>query len=776
MASQVTPISTARSGSHDPNTTFVRTVAEAVRQSKNAVLNDPAVIAGATTFTHTGVGAVTRLIVDRLNDTIDAADFGVVGDSFTDDTIAAQKALTAGAVQNKIVNFNGLTVRITAGLTCSGPGLCFDTVSHGVSAGPGFYMSGTGYVGITFTGAPQCVAFCLYGNGQAVTGGVLFTNPQRARVQHVRVYNLNGYGCQINQMYDCLFETISVELCGNTTAGQNGYAFSIGPGADTSNMSHILRLQVEQANAQAIYVDPSTLSCVIDDIHSERATVNASYVTWSLGGECFYLGGRFNASGTSANATLHLNGLNATYANFRVEGNIPVEWISTGATMTLLTPNIAGTLKNVPNQTGTLEIVAGTVTTLTADPYGLRAYGTVITSLDVEVGPNPPDATLARFENCDIAMLAAPTSALSAATFVNCKIGEGHNLLKGLTVLIGCVVTFASKCTVAGPLYARGTQFVGDMDCNGYSLFDNGCFCTGAVTNPGPPAQATFPGKRGMHSANLLPGAASDDGWLCTLGGGPGTWVAIGSTLAHTLTIGTHLTGGSFNGSADVTIATDAVSTNTASTIVARDGSGNFSAGTITAALTGNASTATTAGTVTAAAQPAITSVGTLTALTVSPGASALQAVTATTITASGLISTTGAAVHISDSSTRPLDVVTSATTSQVVIDTTAGNATDVSLVSFKRNGVSKWAAGNNVATGSDAFDIQSSGVGVGLSINKTTLAATFGATAATADPGLGVGAWKLGKYITGAISVPLLTNYIQVMIDGVAYKVPVGT
>src|SRR5882724_5287597 len=35
------------------------------------------------------------------------------------------------------------------------------------------------------------------------------------------------------------------------------------------------------------------------------------------------------------------------------------------------------------------------------------------------------------------------------------------------------------------------------------------------------------------------------------------------------------------------------VSTNTANTIVARDGSGNFSAGTITATVTGNASTAT---------------------------------------------------------------------------------------------------------------------------------------------------------------------------------------
>lgn len=47
--------------------------------------------------------------------------------------------------------------------------------------------------------------------------------------------------------------------------------------------------------------------------------------------------------------------------------------------------------------------------------------------------------------------------------------------------------------------------------------------------------------------------------------------------------------------------ATTATSANTASTIVARDGSGNFSAGTITAALSGNATTATTASTATTA-------------------------------------------------------------------------------------------------------------------------------------------------------------------------------
>ena len=73
----------------------------------------------------------------------------------------------------------------------------------------------------------------------------------------------------------------------------------------------------------------------------------------------------------------------------------------------------------------------------------------------------------------------------------------------------------------------------------------------------------------------------------------------------QTITAGEYATGGgSFTanqtGNTSVTIGVDATSANTASKVVARDASGNFSAGTITANLTGNvtgnASTATSAG------------------------------------------------------------------------------------------------------------------------------------------------------------------------------------
>jgi hypothetical protein len=71
--------------------------------------------------------------------------------------------------------------------------------------------------------------------------------------------------------------------------------------------------------------------------------------------------------------------------------------------------------------------------------------------------------------------------------------------------------------------------------------------------------------------------------------------VSLGSNL-FSLTAGSFLTwsvGTTYNGSAASTLAVNATNANTGSTVVARDASGNFSAGTITASLSGLASAAT---------------------------------------------------------------------------------------------------------------------------------------------------------------------------------------
>ena len=67
------------------------------------------------------------------------------------------------------------------------------------------------------------------------------------------------------------------------------------------------------------------------------------------------------------------------------------------------------------------------------------------------------------------------------------------------------------------------------------------------------------------------------------------TFSGTATQVSQNLTRGTYLTGNNYNGSVASTWAVDADSANTASKVVVRDASGNFSAGTITASLTGTA-------------------------------------------------------------------------------------------------------------------------------------------------------------------------------------------
>jgi hypothetical protein len=117
--------------------------------------------------------------------------------------------------------------------------------------------------------------------------------------------------------------------------------------------------------------------------------------------------------------------------------------------------------------------------------------------------------------------------------------------------------------------------------------------------------QIPFQSGSGATSFAVAPSASNQvlnwNGSAFTWSAGTISGVALGSNL-NTLTLGTYLTGTSYNGSTAVTAAVDATTTNTAGKVVARDGSGNFSAGTITAALSGNATTATSATSATTAA------------------------------------------------------------------------------------------------------------------------------------------------------------------------------
>jgi hypothetical protein len=101
----------------------------------------------------------------------------------------------------------------------------------------------------------------------------------------------------------------------------------------------------------------------------------------------------------------------------------------------------------------------------------------------------------------------------------------------------------------------------------------------------------------------LLPAQTSQSGKYLTTDGTNPSWANVPSPNNGTLTMnvsGTGLSGSATftadqAGASTFTVTSNATSANTAGAIVARDGSGNFSAGTITAALSGNATTATSA-------------------------------------------------------------------------------------------------------------------------------------------------------------------------------------
>jgi hypothetical protein len=105
-----------------------------------------------------------------------------------------------------------------------------------------------------------------------------------------------------------------------------------------------------------------------------------------------------------------------------------------------------------------------------------------------------------------------------------------------------------------------------------------------------------------MAADQLLPTQTGNNGKYLTTNGTATSWAVLTAPNNGTLTLtvaGTGLSGGTTftadqASNATFTVTSDATSSNTVGTVVARDGSGNFSAGTITAALSGNATTATT--------------------------------------------------------------------------------------------------------------------------------------------------------------------------------------
>lgn len=420
-----------------------------------------------------------------------------------------------------------------------------ESVGYDHTSNGGILVTGTGYTAVTIVGSPARCDLLVAGTGNTANG-VLFQNPAAARVGKVRVMQLDGFGVKINKIWDSTIEHVMVELCGNASE----YAFSMNDDGDTCNTTHVLCLQVEQSNQKAIHISANTLSCVIDNIHSERQTPAAGVTTWALGGNrCLYNALRLSSNEPSANATAVFFGAQTQFNVPLVEGSIVtrLEGVN-GNSLTLVSPELQGSTQNVASQTGTINILGGAISSLACDPNGFKVRGTKISTL--AIGWAGSDPNIGRWEDCVIAALAS-TSTSSAATFTNCTIGTHNNLLQGVTVLRGCTVNNGGSATLTvgyrtlysfgstinapvnidnGVIYGYDTVFSGNLSQSAgaiTSLFNEGCYCTGTVSGLG--ALTGGSNSKGMYTKNMAPAVGSPKGWLCTAAGTPGTWASMGN-------------------------------------------------------------------------------------------------------------------------------------------------------------------------------------------------------------------------------------------------------
>jgi hypothetical protein len=149
--------------------------------------------------------------------------------------------------------------------------------------------------------------------------------------------------------------------------------------------------------------------------------------------------------------------------------------------------------------------------------------------------------------------------------------------------------------TVADPAtFTVGTDAINIVQFSGAGTFTAGTGLTLTGTQFALANTAVAAGSYG--SSTQIPQLVIDAQGRVTSASNNSITVGAGDLTVNTS--GTGLSGsGTFNANSasnqTITITSNATSANTGSTIVARDASGNFTAGTITAQLTGNASTAT---------------------------------------------------------------------------------------------------------------------------------------------------------------------------------------
>ncbi|MDW6005128.1 hypothetical protein [Vibrio mangrovi] len=390
--------------------------------------------------------------------------FGAISNNYTVDNTPCIKKCADFAGNQRVIKAKRGVFQIESPLNLYVGGFEFEFIDDG-SGDSHLYCPTKGIDCLTITGAPSKLKLALHGEGQPANGVVLQSISHGKDID-IRVNNFAGAGCKINRMWDSLVNTISVEQCGSS----DEYAFSINNDGDTSNTSTFNRIQVENS-INPIFIDPETLSCTFNTIHSEGGIADTKVYTWVLGGSgCVYNAIRLSTSGV---ASVTISGSNSCYNAYRAEGTVVTTWLEgvNGAQITLNNPHIEGSLTTVTNQIGHYNIIGGVINGMDISSINGTVEGANITLLTVHsVSTDEKSLT---FYDCDISSV-IPGNDYASATFDGCTIGSYVPLFYGK--FINSIVTLGGDTNIRSKTLElhTGSKYEGSVQTDNSNLIMTG--------------------------------------------------------------------------------------------------------------------------------------------------------------------------------------------------------------------------------------------------------------------------------------------------------------